>query len=76
MRLPVSALDALREQGRMTWLETQRAWFAAPDEVVVALASDGFRECKRELTTGRRDNRPVTPPSLDDDWHREGGGKA
>lgn len=33
--------------GRMRW--TGEAWLAEPDEVVDALASDGFLECKREV---------------------------
>ena len=29
-----------------------------PDDIVVALSTDGFAECKRELTTSRRGSRP------------------
>ena len=54
----MSAVDELRGQGRMTWVEAEQGWVAAPDEIVVALATDGFEECKRELTTSRRDSRP------------------
>ena len=28
-------------------------------EILAALAADGFAECKREMTTSRRDCRPV-----------------
>jgi hypothetical protein len=38
----------------MTWLGPARGWMAEPDEVVRALASDGFEECKREVAHGRR----------------------
>src|SRR5438105_5560756 len=34
--------------GRMQW--TGEGWLAEPDEVVDALARDGFQECKREVT--------------------------
>ena len=33
--------------GRMRW--TGQGWLAEPDEVVDALAGDGFLECKREV---------------------------
>jgi len=33
--------------GRMRW--TGEGWLAEPDEVVNALASEGFQECKREV---------------------------
>jgi len=43
----------------MTWTEPQRGWLAAADEVLQAFAHDGFLECKREMTTSRRDLRPA-----------------
>jgi hypothetical protein len=52
-------LDGLRRDGRMTWMELERGWMAAPDEIVEALANDGFEECKHEVTTSRRDGRPA-----------------
>lgn len=55
----LTGLDALREQGRMTWTAEERGWVAAPEEIVTALAKDGFDECKRETTTSRRDLRPA-----------------
>jgi hypothetical protein len=54
----MNGVNALREQGGMTWIEDGRAWVAAPAEVLNALANDGFEECKREMTTSRRDCRP------------------
>lgn len=55
----MNGLDELRAQGRMTWTEAEHGWVAAPDEVMTALSRDGFDECKRELTTSRRDRRPA-----------------
>jgi hypothetical protein len=52
-------LDELRGQGRMGWIEEEKGWIAAPEDVVGALAKDGFDECKREMTTSRRDTRPA-----------------
>lgn len=52
-------LNELREQGRMTWVEEDHGWFAAPEDIVGALSNDGFAECKRETTTSRRDLRPA-----------------
>ena len=37
----------------------EKGWVAAPEEIVNALSSDGFEECKRAVTTRRRDSRPA-----------------
>jgi hypothetical protein len=55
----VSAVDDLRGQGKMTWIKAERGWVAAPEEIVSALSTDGFEECKREMTTSRRGSRPA-----------------
>lgn len=55
----MNELDELRGHGRMTWIEAEQGWVAAPEEIVNALSSDGFEECKREVTTSRRDSRPA-----------------
>lgn len=55
----MNAVDDLRGQGRMTWIKAERGWVAAPEEIVSALSTDGFEECKREMTTSRRDSRPA-----------------
>lgn len=55
----MSSLNALREQGQMTWSDHVAGWNGAPDEILRALGADGFHECKREMTTSRRDCRPV-----------------
>ena len=52
-----NGLDDLRGDGRMTWSEGEQGWFAAPEEVLHALSSEGFEECKRAVTTSRRDSR-------------------
>lgn len=55
----MTGLEALRAQGRMTWITAERGWAAPPEDVVIALTHDGFQECKREMTTSRRDRRPA-----------------
>ena len=55
----MNAVDGLRGQGRMTWITAERGWVATPHEIVNALSTDGFEECKREMTTSRRDSRPA-----------------
>lgn len=52
-------LDELRGQGGMDWIAAEKGWVAAPEDVVGALSKDGFDECKREMTTSRRDSRPA-----------------
>src|SRR5439155_545810 len=42
-----------------TWREAESGWIAVPEEIVTALAREGFEECKREMTTSRRDRRPA-----------------
>lgn len=59
VRLALKKLHNLREQNRMTWIAQGHGWLAAPEDIVTALSKDGFQECKRELTTSRRDRRPA-----------------
>ena len=50
-------LNDLYKQGRMTWAEQGKGWIGRPDEVLGALATDGFSECQRERAaspSGRR----------------------
>jgi hypothetical protein len=56
---PLTGLEDLRAHGRMTWNMAERGWAATPEDVVLALTHDGFVECKRAMTTSRRDRRPV-----------------
>ena len=55
----MNGFNELREQGRMTWIEPEHGWVAVPEDIVSALSTDGFEECKRESTTSRRDLRPA-----------------
>jgi len=55
----MNGLHELRGRGGMTWLEAEQGWVGAPEEIVNALSRDGFEECKREVTTSRRDSRPA-----------------
>jgi hypothetical protein len=52
-------LNELREQGQMTWIDAEHGWGAVAEDIVAALSTDGFQECKRETTTSRRDLRPA-----------------
>jgi hypothetical protein len=55
----MNAIDELRGQGKMTWIEEAHGWIAAPEDIVDALGNEGFVECKRATTTSRRDLRPT-----------------
>ncbi len=55
----MNGVNALREEGGMTWIEHGRGWVAVPAEVLNALVNDGFEECEREITTSRRDSVPA-----------------
>lgn len=55
----MTAFVELREHSRVTWSEQEHGWAAASEEIVSALSHDGFEECKRELTTSRRDRQPA-----------------
>jgi hypothetical protein len=52
-------LRELHAQSRMTWTDGEHGWVAVPDEIVGALRHGGFEECRREMTTSRRDLRPA-----------------
>lgn len=55
----VPTLNDLYKQGRMTWTEQGRGWIGRPEEVLGALATDGFYECHRESATSRSGHPPV-----------------
>lgn len=55
----IHGLDELRALGGMGWIEEEKGWAGAPDDIMGALSKDGFDECKRETTTSRRDIRPA-----------------
>ena len=56
MEGPGRLLELCRD-GRMHW--TGNGWLAEPEEVVDALARDGFQECKREVARNPSDRRPA-----------------
>jgi hypothetical protein len=51
-------LTELYTQGRMTWTEQGKGWLGRPDEVLGALARDGFYECHRERAANPSGGRP------------------
>jgi hypothetical protein len=55
----MAALTDLRVRGQMTWSENEQGWVGVPEEILDALANDGFDQCKRETTTSHRDCRPA-----------------
>lgn len=57
--MEVRPIEELRATGRMTWIETQRAWVAQPDEIVTALCHSGYHEYKREEARSGRDRQPA-----------------
>ena len=55
----VPTLKDLYKQGRMTGTEQGQRWIGRPDEVLGALATDGFYECHRETAASSRGRRPT-----------------
>ena len=53
------ALNDLYKQGRMTWMEQGKGWIGRPEEVLSALATDGFYECHRERAVSPHGRRPA-----------------
>lgn len=53
------AFDDLCARGDMMWIAQEHGWAVAPEEIVTVLSGEGFQECKRELTTSRRDRQPA-----------------
>jgi hypothetical protein len=56
---PIPGFDKLRSEGRIEWAPRERAWVGRPDDIVGALASDGFEEYKRETVKSRRGQEPT-----------------
>lgn len=56
-------LNDLYRQGRMTWREQEKGWIGRPEEVLGALATDGFFECRRETATS-----PSARQSVEGAW--------
>jgi len=55
----MTGFNALHGHSRITWIEQEHGWAAAPEDIVTVLSNEGFEECKRETTTSRRDCQPV-----------------
>ena len=53
------SLHDLYKRGRMTWMEQGKGWIGRPDEVLEALATDGFSECHREGPPSPSARRPT-----------------
>jgi hypothetical protein len=56
-------LNDLYKQGRMTWTEQAKGWIGRPEEVLGALATDGFHECRREMAAS-----PKGPRASEGAW--------
>ena len=52
-------LNGLYTQGRVAWMEQEKGWIGRPEEVLGALATDGFYECQRETAVGPSEHRPT-----------------
>ena len=52
-------LTELEQRGAMRWHTSEHAWVARPDEIVHALAGDGFQEYRRETANERRGDAPA-----------------
>ena len=55
----MEALDQLVREGRIAWVPDARAWSARPDDIVDALAREGFAEFKADAARSRRDRTPT-----------------
>jgi hypothetical protein len=51
-------LNDLYKQGRMTWTEQGKGWIGRPEEVLGALATAGFHECRRETAASPSGHAP------------------
>ncbi|MBI4270410.1 MAG: hypothetical protein HY615_08755 [Candidatus Rokubacteria bacterium] len=55
----VEHLSAMCTDGRIAWAEQARGFIGDPEEILRALASDGFQEYKREVARSPRARRPT-----------------
>ena len=53
------SLNDLYEQGRITWTERERGWVGMPEEILAALAKDGFQEGTRKVTASPVGDEPA-----------------
>ena len=58
-RRPMTGLNELREQGKMTWIEQEQGCVRGAGGNRNGTLEDGFEECKRQMTTSRGDKRPA-----------------
>jgi hypothetical protein len=49
--------DEMKRDGRLRWVPDERAWVARPDDIVEALAHEGYAEYKREVARDGRSAR-------------------
>src|SRR2546427_356586 len=52
-------LRELRDAGKVEWIEEMAAWAGQLDDIVRALADEGFQECRKEIVRSRRDRQPA-----------------
>jgi hypothetical protein len=50
----IPTLNDLYKQGRMTWTEEGKGWIGRPEEMLGALSTDGFHECRREMAASSK----------------------
>jgi hypothetical protein len=55
----MNGVRELVDEGRIAWIDDMAVWAADPDEVVRALAAEGFVECRKEVVKSRRDRAPA-----------------
>jgi hypothetical protein len=53
------SLNDLCERGRMTWTAQGEGWAGRPEEVLDALATDGFHKCQRDLPASSHGRQPA-----------------
>ena len=52
-------LRELRDAGKVEWIEEMAAWAGQLDDIVRALADEGFQECRKEIVRSRHDRQPA-----------------
>jgi hypothetical protein len=55
----MKALRDLVIEGRIAWAPEARGWIAQPNDIVDALAREGFAEFKADAARSRRDRAPT-----------------
>jgi hypothetical protein len=39
-------LDKLREQGKMTWIDEEHGWLAAPEDMFITIDEESVNHCR------------------------------